>query len=371
MRMRQILLGTVAAAALLGATAVAGPAQAADSKVLNIYNWSDYIGTDTVANFEKATGIKVSYDTYDANETLDGKLKAGHSGYDLVVPSLTPFLAQQIQSGIYQPLDKSKLPNWSHLDKGLLARMAKYDKDNAHAIPWVTGTTGIGVVMEKVKAIAPDAPIDSLKFFFDPTILAKFKGCGVTMLDTPTDVFPAALQYLGLDPDSQKKEDIEKAYDLIMKIRPFIRKFDSSEYINDLANGDICVAWGYSSDINLARRRAAEANKGVTVAYKIPKEGSERYIDTVAMPKDAPHPDAALKFLNYIMQPEVMAETSNTIYGQSGNADAVKFVKPEIASDPGIFPPPDVEAKLFSISVSTKDIERLKNRLWTKIKSGH
>jgi len=366
MMMRRVLLGTAAAL-----VALSGTAHAADSTVLNIYNWSDYIGTDTIANFEKATGIKVSYDTYDANETLDGKLKAGHSGYDLVVPSLTPFLAQQIQSGIYQPLDKSKLPNYSHLDKGLLARMAKYDKDNADAIPWVTGTTGIGVVMEKVKAIAPDAPIGSLKFFFDPAILAKFKGCGITMLDTPTDVFPAALNYLGLNPDSENKDDIQKAYDLIMKIRPFIRKFDSSEYINDLANGDICVAWGYSSDINLARRRAAEANKGVTVAYNIPKEGSERYIDTMAMPKDAPHPDAALKFLNYIMQPEVMAETSNAIYGQSGNADAIKFVQPEIAKDPGVFPPADVEAKLFSISVSPKEIERLKNRLWTKIKSGH
>jgi len=227
------------------------------------------------------------------------------------------------------------------------------------------------VVMEKVKAIMPDAPVDSLKFIFDPAILAKFKGCGITMLDTPTDVFPAALQYLGLNPDSENKDDIQKAYDLIMKIRPFIRKFDSSEYINDLANGDVCVSWGYSSDINLARRRAAEANKGVTVAYHIPKEGSERYIDTMAMPKDAPHPDAALKFLNYIMQPEVMAETSNTIYGQSGNADAIKFVTPEIAGDPGIFPPADVEAKLFSISVPPKDIDRLKNRLWTKIKSGH
>jgi putrescine transport system substrate-binding protein len=368
MTIRQGLWATAAAMALVGT--VAGTAQAED-KVLNIYNWSDYIGTDTIANFEKATGIKVSYDTYDANETLDGKLKAGHSGYDLVVPSLTPFLAQQIQSGIYQPLDKSKLSNWSHLDQGLLKRMAAYDKDNAHAIPWVTGTTGIGVVTEKVKAIDPNAPVDSLKFFFDPAILAKFKGCGITMLDTPTDVFPAALNYLGLNPDSQKKEDIEKAADLIMKIRPFIRKFDSSEYINDLANGDICVAWGYSSDINLAKCRAAEANKGVTVVYSIPKEGSERYIDTMAMPKDAPHPEAALTFLNYIMQPEVMAETSNAIYGQSGNADAIKFVKPEIAADKTVFPPADVEAKLFSISVSNKDIERLKNRLWTKIKSGH
>ncbi|HEV2674829.1 MAG TPA: polyamine ABC transporter substrate-binding protein [Aliidongia sp.] len=368
--MRQVLLATVAVAAF-GIVAMAGPARAEDGKVLNIYNWSDYIGTDTIANFEKATGIKVSYDTYDANETLDGKLKAGHSGYDLVVPSLTPFLAEQIQSGIYQPLDKSKLPNWSHLDQGLLKRMAVYDKDNAHAIPWVTGTTGIGVVMEKVKAIMPDAPVDSLKFFFDPAILSKFKGCGVTMLDTPNDVFPAVLHYLGLNPDSQKKEDLEKAADVLMKIRPYIRKFDSSEYINDLVNGDVCVSWGYSSDVTLAKRRATEAGKGVTVVYNIPIEGSQRYIDTMAMPKDAPHPDAALKFLNYILQPEVMAETSNTIYGQSGNADAIKFVKPEIASNPGIFPPAEVEAKLFLVSVSTKEIERLKTRLWTKIKSGH
>jgi len=368
MKIRQFLLGT---AATLVAIAATGMAQAADSTVLNIYNWSDYIGTDTIANFEKATGIKVSYDTYDANETLDGKLKAGHSGYDLVVPSLVPFLAQQIQAGIYQPLDKSKLPNWSHLDPSLLKRMAAYDKDNAHAIPWITGTVGIGVVMEKVKAIAPDAPVGSLKFMFDPAILSKFKGCGITVIDSPTEVFAEALAYLGIKPDSQKKEDIQKAADLLMKIRPFIRKFDSSEYINDLANGDVCVSLGYSSDINLARRRAAEAAKGVTVAYNIPSEGSVRYIDTMAMPKDAPHPDAALKFLNYVMQPEVMAETSNTIFGQSGNADAIKFVNPEIAKDPGVFPPADVEAKLFSLSIQNKELERLTNRLWTKIKSGH
>ena len=347
-----------------------GPAQA-EQQVLNIYNWSDYIAPNTIPDFEKATGIKVNYDTYDSNETLEAKLAAGNSGYDLVGPTLTPFLAHQVKGGFYQVLYKSKLPNYVHLNKDLLARMAVFDKDNAHAIPWMTGTVAIGYIAEKVKQLMPDAPVDSLRMIFDPEILAKFKDCGIAMLDSPTDVFPGALNYLGLDPDSQKPEDLQKAAELLMKVRPFIRKFDSSEYINDLANGDVCLAWGYSSDINLARRRAKEAGKGVTVVTSLPKEGTARYIDTLAMPADAPHPDAAYKFLNYIMDPKVIADTVNTIYVESGNGDAAPFIKPEILSDPAIYPPAEQEKKIFAISTSTAEIDRLRTRLWTKVKTGH
>jgi putrescine transport system substrate-binding protein len=359
----------VSLAFLAIALGISGAARA-EQQVLNIYNWSDYIAPDTVPNFEKATGIKVNYDTYDSNETLEAKLAAGNSGYDLVGPSLTPFLARQVKGNFYQALDKSKLPNYEHLNKELLARMAPFDKDNAHAIPWMTGTTALGYNAEKIKQLMPDAPVDSLKLLFDPEVLAKFKDCGIAILDTPVDVFPAALNYLGLNPDSQKQEDLQKAADLLTKIRPFIRKFDSSEYINDLANGDLCLAWGYSSDINLARRRAAEAGKGVTVVTSLPKEGTERYIDTLAMPKDAPHADAAYKFLNYIMDPKVIADTVNTIYVQSGNGDAGSFIKPEILNDPAIYPPAEVEKKIFAISASSPEIDRLRTRLWTKIKTG-
>jgi putrescine transport system substrate-binding protein len=351
------------------AAALGGSAQAED-QILNIYNWSDYIAPNTIPDFEKATGIKVNYDTYDSNETLEAKLAAGNSGYDLVGPSLTPFLARQIKGGFYQALDKSKLPNSSHLSQDLLARMAVFDKDNAHAIPWLTGTTGIGYNEQAVKRLVPGAPVDSLALIFDPEIIGKFKDCGIAMLDSPTDVFPAALNYVGLNPDSQKPEDLQKAADLLMKIRPFIRKFDSSEYINDLANGDICLVWGYSSDVNLARRRAQEAGKGVTVAFAIPKEGTQRYIDTLAMPKDAPHPDAAYKFLNYIMEPKVIADTVNAIYVESGNGDAAPYIKSEIIADPGIFPSVETEKTIVQVSPSAPDIDRLRTRLWTKVKTG-
>lgn len=343
----------------------------AQQSTLNIYNWNDYIAPETVPEFEKATGIKVTYDLYDANETLEAKLSAGGSGYDLVVPTLVPFAARQIQAGFYQPLNKAKLANYGHLDKALLSRMAVYDKDNTYLVPWMTGVVGIAYNVDKVKQIMPDAPVDSLRMIFDPDILSKFKDCGVYMIDSPTEVFPPALKMLGLDPDSKAISDLQKAADVHFKVRPFIKKYDSSEYINALANGDICLAWGYSSDIQIAKHRAIEAGKGVNIAFAIPKEGAQRYIDTMAIPKDAPHPDAALAFLNYIMQPEVIAKTSNKIYVQSGNADARQFVTPEVANDPGIFPPPEVEQTIYSISPSAPDVDRARTRFWTRVKTGH
>ena len=363
--MRQFFLPVLLASLVFGS----GVARA-EQQVLNIYNWSDYIAPNTIPDFEKATGIKVNYDTYDSNETLEAKLAAGNSGYDLVGPSLTPFLARQAKGGFYLVLDKSKIPNYSHLNKDLLARMAPFDKDNAHAIPWMTGTTAIGYNADKVKQIMPDAPVDSIKMMFDPEILAKFKDCGITILDTPVDVFPEALKSLGLDPNSQKPEDLQKAAELLEKLRPYIRKFDSSEYINDLANGDICLAWGYSSDINLARRRAKEAGKGVNIVTSLPKEGTQRYVDTLAIPADAQHVEAAYKFLNYILDPKVIADTVNTIYIESGNGDADQYIKPEVLKDPAIYPSAETEQKLFAVMVSTPEIDRLRTRLWTKIKTG-
>jgi len=349
--------------------AFATGAQAEEAK-LNIYNWNDYISPETVPAFEKATGIKVTYDLYDANETLEAKLSAGSSGYDLVVPTLVPFGARQIKAGFFQTLDKSKLPNYSHVDQGLLKRMEAYDAGNQYLIPYLTGMVGIAYNVDKIKKIMPDAPVDSLSLMFDPEVLAKFKDCGVTMLDSPTETFPAALKYLGIDPNSQSTADLQKAADALFKIRPFIRKYDSSEYINALANGDTCIAWGYSSDIQIAKHRAMEAGKGVHIAFSIPKEGAQRYIDSMGIPKDAPHPEAALKFMNFIMQPEEMAKTTNMIYVQSGNADAKKFVSPEIANDKSIFTTPEVEASIYTVVPSTPDVDRARTRFWTRVKTG-
>lgn len=351
-------------------TAFAGFGAQAEEAKLNIYNWNDYIAPETVPDFEKLTGIKVTYDLYDANETLEAKLSAGGSGYDLVVPSLIPFGARQIKAGFYQPLDKSKLPNYSHIDKGLLKRMEAYDDGNQYLVPYLTSVVAIGYNVDKIKQIMPDAPIDSLRMLFDPAIAEKFKGCGISILDSPTETFPPALKYLGLDPTSQSIADLQKAADAHFKVRPFVRKYDSSEYINALANGDVCLVLGYGSDIQVAKHRAMEAGKGVKIALSIPKEGAQRYIDTIAIPKDAPHPEAALKFLNYIMQPEVIAKTTNKIYVQSGNADARQFAEPEIASDTGIFPTPEVEATIYQITPSTPEVDRARTRLWTRIKTG-
>lgn len=352
-------------------TAFAGVGAHAEEAKLNIYNWNDYIAPDTVPDFEKLTGIKVQYDMYDANETLEAKLSAGGSGYDLVVPSLVPFAARQIKAGFYQPLDKSKLPNYSHLDKGFLKRMEAYDPGNKYLIPYLTGVVGIAYNVDKIKEIMPDAPVDSLRMIFDPAIVSKFKDCGVSLLDSPTEVFPPALKYAGLDPNSTSTADLQKAADVHMKIRPYVRKYDSSEYINALANGDLCLAWGYSSDIQIAKHRAMEAGKGVHIAFSIPKEGAQRYIDTMAIPKDAPHPEAALKFMNYLMQPEVMAKTTDTIYVQSGNADARKFSNPDIANDPAIFPPADIEANIYTTVPTSPQVDRTRTRLWTRVKTGH
>ncbi|SKB10666.1 putrescine transport system substrate-binding protein [Pseudomonas extremaustralis] len=357
---------TLLAVSLMGA--MAGAVQA-DDKVLHVYNWSDYIAPDTIANFEKESGIKVVYDVFDSNETLEAKLLAGKSGYDIVVPS-NNFLAKQIKAGVYQELDKSKLSNYDNLNKSLLKAVSVSDPDNKHAFPYMWGSIGIGYNPEKVKAALGVDKIDSWDTLLKPENIAKLKSCGVSFLDSPTEMLPVALHYLGLKTDTQKKEDLKKAEDLFLKIRPSIGYFHSSKYISDLANGNICVAVGYSGDIQQAKSRAAEAGGKVKVAYDIPKEGAGSFYDMVAIPKDAENVEAAYKFMNYLLEPKVMAGITNSVRFPNGNEKATALVDKDITSDPGIYPPAEVQAKLYAIADLPAATQREMTRSWTKIKSG-
>ncbi|HEF4758980.1 TPA: polyamine ABC transporter substrate-binding protein [Pseudomonas putida] len=357
---------TLLAMSLMGM--MAGAVQA-DDKVLHVYNWSDYIAPDTIANFEKESGIKVVYDVFDSNETLEAKLLAGKSGYDVVVPS-NNFLAKQIKAGVYQELDMSKLPNWKNLNQDLLKAVSVSDPGNKHAFPYMWGSIGIGYNPEKVKAALGVDTIDSWDTLLKPENIAKLKGCGVSFLDSPTEMLPVALHYLGLPTDSQKKDDIKKAEELFLKIRPSITYFHSSKYISDLANGNICVAVGYSGDVQQAKSRAAEAGDKVKVSYVIPKEGAGSFFDMVAIPKDAENVEGAYKFMTFLQKPEVMAGITNAVRFPNGNAAATPLVEKDITSDPGIYPPADVQAKLYAIADLPAGTQRDMTRSWTKIKSG-
>ena len=357
---------TLLALSLMGA--MAGAAQA-DNKVLHVYNWSDYIAPDTIANFEKESGIKVVYDVFDSNETLEAKLLAGKSGYDIVVPS-NSFLAKQIKAGVYQELDKSKLSNYDNLNKSLLKAVSVSDPDNKHAFPYMWGSIGIGYNPEKVKAALGVDKIDSWDVLMKPENIAKLKSCGVSFLDSPTEMLPVALHYLGLPTDTTKKADLKQAEDLFMKIRPSIGYFHSSKYISDLANGNICVAVGYSGDIEQAKTRAAEAGGKVKIAYDIPKEGAGSFFDMVAIPKDAENVEAAYAFMNYLLKPDVMAAITNSVRFPNGNEKATALVDKDITSDPGIYPSAEVQSKLYAIADMPAATQREMTRSWTKIKSG-
>jgi putrescine transport system substrate-binding protein len=348
--------------------AAAEPAQA--SKVLNVYNWSDYIAEDTIANFEAETGIKVTYDVFDSNEVLEAKLMAGNTGYDIVVPSLT-FLSRQIQAGVFQPLDKSKLTNLGNLDPALMELLAVNDADNAHALPYLWGTTGIGYNVEKVReALGEDAPTDSWALVLEPGNLEKLKGCGVAFLDTPSEIIPPVLRYLGEEPNSFDPAVIQKAVDRLAALRPSITYFHSSQYINDLANGDICVAVGWSGDIIQAQARAAEADKGVDITYYIPKEGAPMWFDMMAIPTSAKNTDNAYLFLDYLMRPEVMAGVQNYVAYASANQAALPLVDKAILDDPGIYPTEEAKKGLFTLAVLPPDVDRLFTRHWTTLKTG-
>ncbi|WP_105901080.1 polyamine ABC transporter substrate-binding protein [Vibrio gangliei] len=343
---------------------------AQDGQVLHVYNWSSYIAPNTISDFEKETGIKVVYDVFDSNEVLEAKLLAGRSGYDVVVPS-NNFLAKQIRAGVFQKLDRSQLPNWKNLSPELLSALSPSDPDNQYAIPYLWGTIGFAYNVDKVqKALGDDMPVDSWDLVFNPQYTEKLKSCGISFLDSPTEMLPAALNYLGLDTGSEKPEDIKQADALFMSIRQDVTYFHSSKYISDLANGDTCVAVGYSNDLFIAKDRAIEANNGNKIEYVIPKEGAGSYFDMMAIPADAQNVKAAHQFLNYLMKPEVIANITNEINAANGNQAATPFVNEDIRNNAGIYPDEATLKNIYTIRDLPAKVQRVMTRTWTKIKTG-
>ncbi|MCC6471297.1 MAG: polyamine ABC transporter substrate-binding protein [Alphaproteobacteria bacterium] len=365
--MRQIVKSIGAAA--LALSLLTGVAEAQSKKEVYVYNWSDYIDFKILEDFTKETGIQVIYDTYDSNDLLETKLMAGKTGYDVVVPT-SNFLAREIKAGVIAPLDKSKLPNLKNLDPAIMQRMAAYDPGNAHGVVYMWGTSGIGYNAKKVAERMPNAPVDSLALLFDPAVAAKFKDCGIMVLDAADELIPAALRYLGLNPDAKDAESIARAEAALLKVRPYIRKFHSSQYIEDLANGAICIAFGFSGDIVQARQRAKDAKKGVEIVYSVPKEGALMWFDNLAIPKDAPNKDNAHAFINYMLRPEVIARASNAVFYPNANKDADRFVDKEVKADKGVYPPPEVVKTLFTVTPYDQASQRALTRSWTKVKRG-
>ncbi len=355
----------------LTASVMALGAYAAHAEEVRVYNWSDYIDEELLTKFEEETGIKLIYDVFDSNEVLETKMLAGSSGYDVVVPTGT-FLQRQIAAGVFQELDQSKLSNADNMWDVIEARTSTYDPGNAYSINYMWGTTGIGVNVGKVKEIlGDDAPIGSLALIFDPANMEKLAACGVHFLDAPTEIIPAALAYAGMDDkDAKSKEALAKAEEVIMAIRPHVQKFHSSEYINALANGDICVAVGWSGDVLQARDRAAEAENGVEIAYNAPSEGALMWFDQMAVPVDAPNPEAAHKFLNFIMDAQNMAAASNYVYYANGNLASQEFLVEDVIGDTAIYPDASALENLYTVTPWGAKEQRSLTRLWTKIKSG-
>ena len=349
---------------------MAGGAAAQEEKVLHVYNWSDYIAEDTIANFEKESGIKVVYDVFDSNEVLEAKLLAGNTGFDVVVPS-SDFLARQIQAGVFMPLDKSKLPNLANMDADVMKLLQDKDPDNARSIPYLGGTTGIGFNPKKVaEVMGPDFKMDSWDAVLKPENLSKLSKCGVSFLNAPTEIFATVLHYTGKDSNSTNVADYKEAGKLLTTLRPYITYFHSSQYINDLANGDICVAIGWSGDVMQAAARAEEAKNGVVVDYVIPKEGALIFYDMLAIPADAKHPENAHAFINYLMKPDVIAKISNFVSYASGNKASLPQVDAAIRNNPNIYPTDEMKPKMFTLKVLPQKVNREVTRVWTKVKTG-
>ncbi len=344
------------------------PTAGAEERRLFIYNWTDFIGPETIAKFEKLTGIKVTYDVYDAEETMEARLMAGSSGYDIVSAS-TDFFSREIKAGVYEILDKSKLPNWKNLDPRVLAIQAAYDPNNEHAVPYLHSINGFAYNVDMVKARMPNAPVDSLDMLFKPEVVAKFADCGVTFLDSAEDVIQLALNYLGLDPNSTKPQDFKAAENLILKVRPYIRAFDSAEYLNGLANKEVCVAMSWSSDYALSHARAKAVGVNVNLAFTVPKEGANETFSSLLIPEGAPHRQAAYEFMNFILRPDVIAEITNAIYYGNDNVASRPLVNPRILSDVTLYPTPEIEARLYKSAEVNAATERIRTRTWTRIKT--
>ncbi len=365
------LLVALLLAVLLPAALIVAPirrAAAAEEKQLYIYNWADFIGRNTIENFERLTGIKVVYDLYDAEETMEARLMAGESGYDVVSASMN-FFGREIKAGVYMPLDKSKLSNWKYLDPRILEIQRAYDPGNAHAVPYLHAINGFAYNVDMIKARMPDAPVDSLDMIFKPEIIARFADCGVTFLDSPEDTIGLALKYLKLDPNTTRPEDFKAAERLLLKVRPYVRSFDSTEYMNGLANQEVCIAMSWSSDYANARARARAVGVKLNLAFTVPKEGANETFSSLLIPEGAPHPQAAHLFINYILQPQVIAEITNEIFYGNDNLAARAFVNPDILADPTLYPTPEIEARLYRSAEITGATERILTRTWTRIKT--
>jgi putrescine transport system substrate-binding protein len=351
----------------------AAPAYAADAKPggsLFIYNWSDYIAEETIAQFEAETGIKVTYDVFDSNEVLEAKLLAGSTGYDLVVPSLS-FLGRQIVAGAFQPIDRSKLSNYGNLDAALMARIAATDPDNKFSVPYLWGTTGIGYNVGKIAEIfGEDFEVNSWSLVLDPANASKLAGCGFSMLDAASEMIPVALHYIGEDPNSFDPAVIAKAQDVMLAVRPHVTYFHSSQYINDLANGDTCVAVGWSGDVFQAADRAEEADQGVEVNYVIPDEGAPMWFDMLAIPADARNPENAHLFIDFLLRPEVMAEITNYVAFANAVPASLEIMDEEVRDNPAIYPPEEVMEKLYTLKVLPREVDRVYTRLWTTVRTG-
>ena len=342
----------------------------AQERVVNIYNWSDYIDPKVLDDFTKETGIKVVYDTYDNNEILETKLLAGRSGYDVVAPS-GPFLQRLIKAGVFRPLDKAKIPNLKHAWPEIAQRLAVYDPGNAYAVDYMWGTTGIGVNLGPVRErLGPAQPLNTWTLVLNPSLMGKLKECGVMMLDSPEDLIPSMLPAYGLKPDTKRWDDISQVTDALFKVRGSVRKFHSSEYVNGLANGDVCLAVGYSGDVMQAKKRAEESKNGVEIAYFIPKEGALMWFDAFAIPKDAAHPAEAHAFIDYMMSPEVAAANTNFVSFANGNLAAKPLVKPEILGNPGIYPDDATMQRLFTNQAWDDRTQRFVTRNWTRVRTG-
>ena len=353
---------------LISSTSFASDTQ----KTLKLYNWIDYIAPDTLQKFESETGIKVVSDYFDTNEMLEAKLLTGRSGYDIVVPSFT-FMSRQIKAGVFQPLDKSKLSNLPKLDQKLMQDLSHLDKDNQHGVPYLWGTTGIGYNVQKVREVlGEDAPVNSWELVFNPKYMEKLASCGVSILDTPDEIFPLALHYLGKDPYPETASEYKmnsEAAKLLQSIRPYVQSFNSAQYITDLADGNLCVAVGYSGDIMQAQFRAEEANKGVSIAYSIPNEGTSIWFDMLAIPKDSQNSEAAHQFINFVMRPDIMADITNYVAYPNANTEAFALIDPEISGNPSIYPTPEVKQRLFTQELRKEKFNRLLTRFWTKLKT--
>ena len=373
-----VSLAAMAALAACGKKQEAAPAQEAagapaaantEEKVVNVYNWSDYIDPAMLEEFTRQTGIKVNYDVFDNNEVLQTKLLAGNTGYDVVVPSAS-FLELQIKAGVFQKLDRSLLPNWKNLDQNILDRVAKHDPGNQYAVNHLWGTDALGYNVQKAKQVAPDAPLDSWKVLFDPAWAAKFKDCGISVLDAPDEVIGVVLAYLGKDPNSENLDDLKLAEETLMKIRPYIKTINSSPYIDALANGDLCLVLGWSGDILQAKSRAEEAKQGVEIGMSVPSDGTIIWFDMYAIPADAPHPKNAHAFINFMMEPKVAAANSNFVHYANGNSASTPYLDPAVANDPGVYPPPETMAKLFPNLARSQEFTRELNRTWTRFMTG-